>query len=221
MRHNVTTPGGFFVGLGGIVAFCIVSSGVYLWVKSSSENTELRPQQIALGLAPAEDASAETRKAKLAETDSLLAAAGKTYNEKGRKPDLNNLADLRGVVRYREAQKLVAAHDQALNAPSSVTGKTVLEAAMDEVAREIAQKKPAASEVALMEVAPDPTQPPALPNYGGGGSKTMNFADPAKPAAASTPAAPEAAPATPAPTAPAPAAPEPARPPLLNSPEQK
>ena len=34
---NVTTPGGFFVGLGGIVSFCVVAVVVYQWAKSPAE----------------------------------------------------------------------------------------------------------------------------------------------------------------------------------------
>ncbi len=213
MRHNVTTPGGFFVGVGGIAAFCIVSSIVFLWVKSPSASTELRPQQVALGLVPnpgSKDKGAnETIEG---ETMKLLAKAAATYNA-GRKPDLDNLGDLRGVVRFRQARKIAAEHANALNAPSNVSGKSVIEAAMDEVAAEIAAKKPVPSKVALMEIAPDPKLPPSLPNYSGGGSKTVNFENPAKPV---TPAPTPAAPA-----APAPSAPEPSRPPLINSPEPK
>lgn len=225
MRHNVTTPGGFFVGLGGIVAFCIVSGAVYLWVKSPSENSELRPQQIALGLAAAPDAKPDASKEK--EVAKLIEAAGRKYNPGGEKPDINNLAELRGVIRYREATRIAGEHAAALNAASNVPGKTVLEAAMDEVAKEIIAKSPAASKVALMEVLPDPSQPPSLPNVTGNGANTVQFTDPAKPAPAPAPAtpappAPAAAPAAAKPAAPdAPPPPAPERKPLINSPEPK
>jgi hypothetical protein len=220
MRHNVTTPGGFFVGLGGIVAFCVVSSLVYLWVKKPAINSELRPQQVALGLAADPTAAATEKKKKDAETKQLLEAAAVKYNG-GKQPDIDRLQDLRGVIRYREALKSADASNQALTAPSSVKGKTVLEAAIEEVAKEIAAKKPAASQVALMEIAPtDPTAPASLPNYGGGGVRTVHFANPSAPAPAATPAAapaaePAAAPApapAPAPAAPLEATPAPAAP---------
>ena len=175
MRHNVSTPGGFFVGLGGIIAFCLVSSAVYLWVKLPSKNDELHPQQAALGLAAAPGASRDEVKKKKEETDVLLEAAALKYNN-GVKPDIDKLPELRGVVRFREAQKTAAASKAILDAPSSVAGKTVLEAAMEETAKEIAGKKPAESKVALAEMAPaDPKAAPSLPNFGGGGVKTMNF----------------------------------------------
>src|SRR5688572_22045382 len=203
MRHNVTTPGGFFVGLGGIVAFCVVSSLVYLAVKAPTRNEALRPQQAALGLVAAPDALPPDVKKKKEETDALLKAAGQRYND-GKEPDINRLADLRGVLRYREAQKSLTTGTATLNAPSSVEGKTVIAAAMDEVVREMQAKKPAPSKIALAETAPaDPKAAPALPNYTGGGVRTMTFVDPTKPAAAPVPAA-APAPTTPAaPTSPA------------------
>src|SRR3954470_9813634 len=102
MRHNVTTPGGFFVGLGGIITFCVVSGLVYLWVKAPAHNDELRPQQIALGLVA--EGSGDDAKKKNDETEALLQAAGDRYND-GRKPNIDNLTELRGVLRYRESQK--------------------------------------------------------------------------------------------------------------------
>ena len=99
MRHNVSTPGGFFVGLGGIVAFCVVSSLVYLAVKYPGQNKTLRPQQAALGLVAAPDALPPDAKKKKEETDALLKAAGDRYNA-GKEPDIDRLADLRGVIRY-------------------------------------------------------------------------------------------------------------------------
>ena len=236
MRTNVTTPGGFFVGLGGIVAFCVVSSLVYLWVKNPAPNSDLRPQQAALGLAAAPDAPHDQVKKKKEETDVLLEAAAAKYNG-GVKPDIDRLPELRGVVRYREAQKSASTAEAALNAPSKEQGKTVIAAAIEEVAKEIAGKEAAPSKIALAEPPPPETKDPTvapLPNFTGGGVRTMHFVNPTAPApgAAPTPA-PGAAPATP-PTqapAPAPAAPQanvsleaaapiaavaPSRPPLLN-----
>jgi hypothetical protein len=228
MRHNVTTPGGFFVGLGGIVAFCVVSILVYLWVKTSGENHELHPQQVALGLAVEPTATGAEADKKKAEVEPLLAAAAERYND-GVKPNLDKLSDLRGVVRYREAQKLLKASEEKLHAPSLVKDKTVLELAIEEVGKEIVAKKPAASKIALVEAVPDPKTPPTwmLPNYAGGAVKTVHFVDPNKkpeppaPTPAPAPAgAPAAAPTVPAPApaasptpAPANPAPAPAAPP--------
>jgi hypothetical protein len=248
MRHNVSTPGGFFVGLGGIVAFCVVSSLVYLWVKAPARHDDLRAQQTALGLAAAPEAPREEKKKKEDETDVLLRAAADRYNG-GKRPNIDQLQELRGVVRYREARKAAEAADKALNAPSSVTGKTVLAAAMDEVIQELAIKKPVASKIALAEMGPaDPSAPPMLPNFSGGGVRTLNFVDPNKPSAPPAPATPpqpapgqQPAPGTTVPApAPAPANATPApppnpkpnaappaggaapnRPPLLNSSEPK
>jgi hypothetical protein len=219
MRHNLTTPGGFFVGLGGIVAFCVVSAVVFYCVKIAGNNNELRPQQAALGLVPKPE---DTNTGALeAETKKLLENAAVAYND-GRKPNIDNLAELRGVVRFRAAQNSDKAAATALNAPSSVSGKTVIEAAMQAVASEIKAKPVSKSAVALMEIAPvDPNAAPSLPNVTGGGAKTQQFADPnAKPAAAPAPAAvpapapavvpapaPAAQPAPGAPAAPAPAVP--------------
>ena len=93
---NVTTPGGFFIGLGGIVSFCIVSVAIYIWVKSPPVTGELRAQQIALGLDLKDEAKAKDVK-------KLLSNAKMRYNG-GVDLDLDNLDDLRGVVRYREAE---------------------------------------------------------------------------------------------------------------------
>ena len=201
------------MGLGGIVAFCVVSSLVYLWVRTPARQNDLRAQQTALGLAATPEAPREEKKKKEDETDALLDAAANKYNG-GKRPNIDQLQELRGVVRYREAQKTVEAANKALSAPSSVAGKTVLAAAMDEVVQELATKKPVASKVALAEMGPaDPSAPPILPNFTGGGVRTFNFVDPNKPAAAPTPAAPpqpapdqKAAPGSTTP-APAPAAP--------------
>lgn len=220
MRHNVSTPGGFFVGLGGIVAFCVVSALVYLWVRNPAPNTELRQQQANLGLAAAPDADRDTKKQKEKETGALLEAAAVKYNG-GDKPNIDNLAELRGVVRYREAQKAAQASEAVLTAASSAQGKTVIALAMEQTAQELAAKKPAPSKVAVAEPAPaDPKALPALPNYSGGGVKTVVFANPNQPAPAApapgaAPAAPGAAPGAPQPPhlekpAPAPANPAPA-----------
>jgi hypothetical protein len=235
MRHNLTTPGGFFVGLGGIAAICVMTAGVYWWVKSAAVNTELRPQQAALGLAAKPEETGDAAKTVAAKTDALLKSAAAAYND-GRMPDLDNLAELRGVVRYRAAKESDQKAAEALNAPSSVPGKTIIQAAMEAVAAEIKAKPVSKSAVALMEVvAADPTAAPTLPNVTGGGAKTQQFADPnAKPAATPAPAPQPvpAIPATPTPAAPTPAAPvpavapppaapapAPARPPLINSSE--
>src|SRR5437868_5609491 len=110
---NVTTPGGFFVGLGGIVCFSVVAAIVFFWVKAPATTSELRPQQIALGLRAADDAKGDDVKKKEAESSALLQAAAQRYNG-GVTPNLDTLEDLRGVIRYREAQKSIAESGKAL-----------------------------------------------------------------------------------------------------------
>ena len=196
MRHSVTTPGGFFIGLGGIAVSLAVAGAVYCWVKSPATSDDLHPQQLALGLVPAPDASSEARAKKNAEVGELLTAAGLKYNGDN-KPDIGKLEDLRGVIRYREAQKSVADAQTVLTAPSSANGADgkplpVIAAAMGVVAKEIAAKKPAPSTVKV-DIAP-PAQrvmPPPMPNLQNGGVNTVIFADPnAKPAEAPKPAEP-------------------------------
>jgi len=219
---NVTTPGGFFVGLGGIVCFSIVAAVVYYWVNAPATTGELRPQQVALGLRAPADAKDEDVKKKEAESFVLIEAAAKRYNG-GVKPDLDNLDDLRGIVRYREAQKSITEADKTLTGAVAWKDKAKgevtmpIDLAMSVVANGLKDRKPKASAVKV-DISPalDPNAPPIMPNAMGGGAKTVFFADPnAVPApapvapAAPTPATPPvAAPSTPAPaapTAPAPA----------------
>jgi hypothetical protein len=226
MRHNVTTPGGFFVGLGGIAAFCAVSAGVYFWVSKPAASTELEPQKTALGLVSKE-------KDKQAEINALLASASNDYNG-GKEINLNNIDDLRGVVRHREAAKS-AKDTELLTGKSNVEGKNVIEAAIAEVVKEIATKKPAASTVKIDLNAPAADAPLSMPNLQGRGTSTMTFPPIAAPVAPAAPAPEtlekpktEAAPAPAPTTAPAPqaavstpvpaiaAVPAPNRPPLLN-----
>ncbi len=224
-RPNVTTPGGFFVGLGGIVCFCVVAAVLYFWVKSPATNAELRPQQVALGLRAAPDAAAPETEKTNARTAELVNAAKQRYNG-GVSPDLDNLDDLRGVIRYRESEKSKADGDKALTgapawkdkAKGEVTMPIAL--AMNFVANGLKDRKPKASAVKV-DISPalDPNAPPMMPNAMGGGAKTVFFADPNAPASAPAvpPAAvpaPAGAPSTPpaVPTAPA-AAPAPTSPP--------
>ncbi len=230
-KANVTTPGGFFVGLGGIVSFCVVAAVVYWWVKSPAANTELRPQQIALGLRSADDAKTDDVAKKQAETAALLNAAAGKYNG-GAQPNLDKLDDLRGVIRFREAQKLKAEADKALTGAVAWKDKAKGEVTMPInlaiklVADGLPNRKPKASSVkADVMPAADPNAAPTMPNVMGGGAKTVTFPDlsaaaaaPA-PSAAPAPATPASAPATPpsapvpapaAPTSPAPAPPAPA-----------
>ena len=216
-KANVTTPGGFFVGLGGIVSFCVVAAAVWCWVKSPSTNTELRPQQIALGLRAPDDAKGDDAKKKAADTDALLKAAAKKYNG-GTQPNLDKLDDLRGVIRFRESDKLKAEAEKALTVAPAWRDKAKgdvtmpIELAMKAVANNLKDRKPKASAVKV-DALPvlDPNAAPMMPNAMGGGAKTVIFADPNAPAAPvpATPAPAPAAPAAPAPepTAPAPAAP--------------
>jgi hypothetical protein len=238
-RSNVTTPGGFFVGLGGIVCFSVVAVAVYFWVKSPSKTGELRPQQIALGLRAADDAKDEDVKKKKDEVKKLTDEAAQRYNG-GVSPDLDKLDDLRGVVRYREAQKTIAEAGQALTGAAAWKDKAKgevtmpIELAMNVVAKGLKDRKPKASAVKV-DISPalDPNAPPMMPNAMGGGAKTIFFADPNPvPAPAPAPATPPTAPVTPpapasgasAATPPATVAanvPAPARPTLLNWPETK
>lgn len=230
-KVNVTTPGGFFVGLGGIVCFSVVAAGVYFWVKSPSAETELRPQQIALGLRAADDAKPEDAEKKKTETSGLLREAGYRYNG-GVSPDIDNLEELRGVIRYRESQKAIAEAGKALTGGAAWKDKAKGEVtmpinlAMTVVANGLKDRKPKASAVKV-DISPalDPNAPPMMPNAMGGGAKTVFFADPnavPAPAPAATPATPAPAPATvpPAPAAPPAAAPAatPANPPVAPAP---
>ena len=241
---NVTTPGGFFVGLGGIVSFCVVAAAISYWVKSPATNHELRPQQVALGLRAGDDAKGEELKKKEAESAALIQDAAQRYNG-GVSPDLDKLDDLRGVVRYREALKTIAEADKALTGPAAWKDKAKGEVtmpiglAMNVVASGLKDRKPKASAVKVdISPAPDPNAPPMMPNAMGGGAKTVFFPDPnpapapaAAPAPAPAPAPPAAVPAAPAPAPGASAAtppvtvaanvPAPARPTLLNWPEPK
>ena len=216
-KANVTTPGGFFFGLGGIVSFCVVAAAVWWWVKSPSSDTELRPQQIALGLRAPDDAKGDDAKKKAADTDALLKAAAKKYNG-GAQPNLDKLDDLRGVIRFRESDKLKAEAEKALigavawkdKAKGDVT--MPIELAMKAVANNLKERKPKASAVKV-DALPvlDPNAAPMMPNAMGGGAKTVIFADPNAPAAPA-PAAPVPATPPPAPAAPAAPAPEPTAP---------
>ena len=205
MRHNVTTPGGFFVGLGGIAAFCAVAAAVYCWVDKPTASNELEPQKTALGLL-AKSNEADKQKG----INSLLASAAKDYNG-GKTPNLDNLDDLRGVVRYREADKSHKEAHALLAAKSTVEGKTVLEAAMSAVVTEIAAKKPAASAVKVDLITPAADAPVSMPNLQGGGAKTITFPTPV----ISAPPAPAAPAPSNVPAAQSDAVPAPDRPPLL------
>ena len=122
-KANVTTPGGFFIGLGGIVSFCVVGALVFLWVKKPAVNEELRPQQNALGLRAADDAKVDDAAKKDTETKALLTAAAMRYNG-GAQPNLDKLDDLRGVVRFREAKKVGEEPDSLLLPPSVLVSWT-------------------------------------------------------------------------------------------------
>ena len=224
-RPNVTTPGGFFVGLGGIVSFCVVAAVLYFWVKSPATNVELRPQQVALGLRAADDAKEDDVTKKKKETGDLLKAAALRYNG-GVSPDLDKLDDLRGVIRYRESEKSKTEGDKALTGAAAWKDKAKGEVtmpialAMNLVANGLKDRKPTASAVKV-DISPalDPNAPPMMPNAMGGGAKTVFFADPNAPAPAPAPVpapavhAPAGAPANP-PAVPT-AAPAPTSPPAV------
>jgi hypothetical protein len=224
---NVTTPGGFFVGLGGIIAFCVVAIVVYQWVKKPAKSDELLTQQVALGLRPAPELKGDDAKKKQAEANALLDAAAQRYNG-GVKPDIDKLDQLRGVIRYREAMKVkeesAKALDGAIAWKDKAKGEVTMpvELAMKVIANGLKDRKPKASAVKVDIMPPaDPNAVPMMPNAMMGGAKTLFFiapnSAPAAPAPSAAPApapAPSAAPA-PAPTTPAPtpsAAPAPAKP---------
>ena len=210
-RPNVTTPGGYFIGLGGIVSFCVVAAVVWWWVKTPAANTELRPKQNALGLRLADGAKDEDVKKKGKETNDLLTKAKYRYNG-GAQPDLDKLDDLRGVIRFREADKLKAEAEKALAAAPAWKDKAKgdvtmpIDLAMKVVSAGIKDRKPKASAVKVdAMITLDPNAAPLMPNAMGGGAKTVIFSDPNPP----TPPAPAPA-AAPAPASPAPANPPPA-----------
>ena len=218
-KANVTTPGGFFIGLGGIVCFSLVAAVVWWWVKSPAANTELRPQQIALGLRLADGAKDEDVKKKGKETSDLLTKAKNRYNG-GAEPDLDKLDDLRGVIRFREADKLKAEAEKALVAAPAWKDKAKgdvtmpINLAMNVVSAGLKDRKPKASAVKVdAMIALDPNAAPLMPNAMGGGAKTVIFADLNPPA----PPAPVPA-AAPAPASPAPANPAPVNPPPAPAP---
>ena len=219
---NVTTPGGFFIGIGGIVSFCVVGAVVYGWVKAPAASDELRAQQVSLGLRAGPDVHGADADKKNAEVAVLVAAAAQRYNG-GAKPDLDKLDDLRGVVRYRESEKSRAEAAKALTAVPAwkdrAKGEVTLPIglAMKVVASGLKDRKPKASAVKVdILPAADPSAPPVMPNLGGGGAKTVIFADPnaksAPPPAPATPAPTPAEPAKPAIAPPAPVPPAPAIP---------
>ena len=246
---NVTTPGGFFIGIGGIVTFCVVGAVIFWWVKAPAKSDEFRAQQVALGLRPGPTVTGPEVEKTNVQTASLVKAAKLRYNG-GTAPDLDKLDDLRGVVRYRESEKSKAEAEKALTSAPAWKDKAKGEVtmpihlAMKVVASGLKDRKPKASAIKVDVLPPaDASAPPIMPNFSGGGAKTVIFADPnAKPApapaAAPAPAtvpAPTTPPAPAAPPTPAPGAavittpasqtaanvPAPNRPPLLNWPEPK
>jgi hypothetical protein len=174
---------------------------------------ELRAQQVAVGLRSGPDVKGADAEKKNAEVASLLDAAARRYNA-DRQPDLDRLDDLRGVVRYREAEKSKAENDKALASAVAWKDKAKgevtmpIELAMKVVASGLKDRKPKASAVKLDFMPPiDPKAAPVMPNTMGGGAKTVIFADP------NAPTAPVPAPAVPVPPPPTPpASPQPATP---------
>jgi len=224
---NVTTPGGFFVGLGGVVCFSVVAASVFWWVKTPSASEDFRAQQVALGLRPGPAATGPDIEKTNGETRKLVKAAKERYNG-GKEPDLDNLEDLRGVVRYRESQKTKAEAGKALTSAPAWKDKAKgevtmpIDLAMKVVASGLKDRKPKASAVKV-DISPalDPNAPPMMPNAMGGGVRTVFFADPNAPVAPPVPApapAPAPAPTTPAPAPGAAPAPTPAATPAAPAP---
>jgi hypothetical protein len=217
MRHNVTTPGGFFVGLGGIAAFCAVAVGVNYWVSKPTPSNEFESQKLALGFVAKSE-----EKEKQKEIDALIKKASDVYNG-GKTLDLNNLDDLRGIVRFREAHVSNVESVAILATKSSVEGKTVLQAAIAEVVKEIAAKKPTASTVKIDLLPPPADAPISMPNVQGKGANTVIFPPITAPAPSPTSAPapgtpqvekPQASVSQPAQTVAA--VPAPSRPPIFN-----
>ncbi len=212
MRHNVTTPGGFFIGLGGIAAFCAASLAVSWWVTNSGPTDDLMEARLATGLAVPKDLPAPDAAKKKAELDTLF----QTYGYANSDVKLT-LDELRGIVRVRAAAKATKAATEALNAQPAWKDKAKGEVTMPiqfaivATAKELATRKPKGSEVKVDILPADPANPRSLPNAGGGGVQTVTFPAP-------QPAAPAAeTPKTSAITAaPAVAATAHIRPPLLN-----
>lgn len=196
---NVTTPGGFFIGVGGIVSFCVVSAIVFIWVKKPAVTDEFHAQQVALGLRPGPAVTGPDVEKTNKATESLLKHARQRYNG-GQEIDIDQLDDLRGVVRYRESEKSKEEAAKALTGAPAWKDKAKgevtmpIELAMKAVASGLKDRKPKASAIKVDVLPPaDPSAPPMMPNFSGGGVKTVIFADPnAVPA-----------PAVPAPTVPA------------------
>ncbi len=220
MRHNVTTPGGFFIGLGGIAAFCAASLGVSWWVTHSGPTDDLMEARLATGLAVPKDLPAADAAKKKAELDTVF----QTYGYANSDVKLT-LDELRGIVRVREAAKASKAGTGALNALPTWKDKAKGEVTMPiqfaivATAKELASRKPKPSEVKVDIIPADPANPRSLPNAGGGGVQTVTFPapQPAVPAEAKPAAPAPEAPKTSAITAtPAVAATAHIRPPLLN-----
>lgn len=182
MRHSVTTPGGFFIGIGGIAASLVLIYLIFWAVRKPSSNDELLPQQIALKLAPdPKETSQQVKTDVIRQTETLLKEAASKYNG-GQKPDISELEQLRGVVRFQKAREVREASAQTLNAESSVKGPnqkplSVLEAAKQAVAADLLAKKPAASTVKVDLAAPAQVVMSAaqMPNLQGGGAHTVTF----------------------------------------------
>ena len=180
MRHNVTTPGGFFIGLGGIAAFCAASIGVAWWVTTSGPTDDLLEARLATGLAVPKDLTGPDAAKKKAELDGVFQSYG--YKDSNVKLTLDQL---REIVRKREAAKATKAADEALNAAVAWKDKAKgevtmpIQFAMAATAKDLASRKPKASEVKVDIIPADPANPRSLPNAGGGGAQTVTFPAPA------------------------------------------
>ncbi len=180
MRHNVTTPGGFFIGLGGIAAFCAASVGVAWWVTTSGPTDDLYEARLATGLAVAKDAPPADAAKKKTELDATFQSYG--YKNSDVKLTLDQL---REIVRKREAAKATKAADDALTALPTWKDKAKgevtmpIQFAMAATAKELPSRKPKASEVKVDILPADPANSRSLPNAGGGGVQTVTFPAPA------------------------------------------
>jgi len=205
-RHNVTTPGGAFIGLGGIFVFCLIAVGMSCWIGNLGPTDDLYEARLAVGLAVPKDTPQKELKAKENAMDAIYQGLG--YKDRNVRLTLN---ELRGVVRKRKAQEVSAASHK-LQAEGSVKDAAKDEAilpidvAIKLTAEELLKKgqgegfSPQGSKASAVKIDILPPAEPngdvVLPNLSGNGVKTVNFSLVPKAAPQAAPA-PEATPATP------------------------
>lgn len=183
-QHNVTAPGGFFIGKVGIVVFILVFTALIIgFVTLRNGVDEHLDTRIATGLALPKDTPPGEIEKKTNELNAVYRHFG--YADSSVRLTIEQI---REIVRKRKAEALAQADAESL-------AKLKIDEKMAVVAKEIIAKKPVASAVKVDVLPPaDPKAAPALPNVQGGGARTVSFA-------LATPPAPAAPPAEPAPAA--------------------